>query len=309
MRTVRLTAAAVVAAALLAVSPPARAITGNYEDDFVHDAVVLLVFYTVDPEENPVSATFDPFSHRCSGVFISPQVILTAGHCTEGVQYGRVYTSQSVAPNYDPAAFHGQGGDPTTGYPYDGGIPFDTTYNYGFADFAGFPDTHDAGLVILDRRDAYEGITYGTLAEPGFLDPFAKTTQQQDVTFTSSGYGLSYSNPVMFESFRERLMTTGALVNLTNSNTDGFNLQTTANPGNGKGGTCSGDSGGPVYFGDSTSNLVVSVTSFGMNAWCRGLDFSYRVDQLAVQQWIWDSVVASLGTRAALAIFPDGRPE
>jgi hypothetical protein len=28
------------------------------------------------------------------------------------------------------------------------------------------------------------------------------------------------------------------------------------------------------------------VTSFGMNEWCRGVDFSYRTDTQAVQDWI-----------------------
>ena len=30
----------------------------------------------------------------------------------------------------------------------------------------------------------------------------------------------------------------------------------------------------------------LGITSFGMNAWCRGVDFSYRVDRAEVQAWI-----------------------
>ena len=32
--------------------------------------------------------------------------------------------------------------------------------------------------------------------------------------------------------------------------------------------------------------MIVAVTSFGMNAYCRGVDFAYRTDQEAVLAWI-----------------------
>ncbi len=50
------------ATAVTALAGSAGAITGNYTDDFVHDNVGLLVFYT--PNTPPGE---DPFSHRCSG--------------------------------------------------------------------------------------------------------------------------------------------------------------------------------------------------------------------------------------------------
>jgi secreted trypsin-like serine protease len=65
----------------------------------------------------------------------------------------------------------------------------------------------------------------------------------------------------------------------------GFNLQTNGN-GAGKGGTCNGDSGGPVFLGDYSSNLIVGITSFGLNSLCRGTDFAFRVDQPDVLAWI-----------------------
>jgi secreted trypsin-like serine protease len=68
-------------------------------------------------------------------------------------------------------------------------------------------------------------------------------------------------------------MAKSRLTNLGNALTDGYNLQTNGN-GSDHGGTCSsGDSGGPVFYGNSNSNTIVAVTSFGLNAYCRGVDF------------------------------------
>jgi hypothetical protein len=38
------------------------------------------------------------------------------------------------------------------------------------------------------------------------------------------------------------------------------------------------------------SNTIVAVTSFGLNAYCRGVDFAYRTDTAAVLEWIEDTV-------------------
>ena len=260
-----LTFAALAIAVWAASIAPAGAITGNYQRDFIHDYVGLVVFYDGAGE----------FSHRCSGSLLTPRVFLTAGHCTEGVDSGRVYMQQDAGAHFDPEL----GFDPISGYPLTGGVTSHEMYNFGFHDFAGFPNTHDAGLVILDEPVDLDG--YAALAAVGSLD---RLGPKRDVRFTISGYGLSRSSPVGTISFRERLMATSRLINLNSHNNDGFNVQTTANPGNGQGGTCSGDSGGPVLFG--TSDTIVAVTSFGLNPFCRGVDFGYRTDRRAVINWI-----------------------
>lgn len=85
-------------------------------------------------------------------------------------------------------------------------------------------------------------------------------------------------------SYRERLMAQSGLANLRSHLTDGFNAQTSGN-GSSRGGTCSGDSGGPVFYGFS-SNTIVAVTSFGLNPYCRGAGFSCLTDRRAVIDWI-----------------------
>jgi Trypsin len=221
-------------------------------------------------------------------------VFLTAGHCTAGATTARIYFQQDAGANYDPKTQL----DPVSGYPEycaDGTLDVtlatsDELYNYGFDDFASFPNTRDAGLVILDQPMQLD--EYVALAAAGSLDELDTQRGQKELTFTSSGYGLTKSNPVHVTSFRERLMADSRLTNLRSHNTDGFNLQTNGN-GSGRGGTCSGDSGRPVFYGDSSSNIIVAVTSFGLNAYCRGTDFSYRTDRQEVIDRILETVANS----------------
>lgn len=281
-RMVSIAVAAVAAVAMLAA--PAGSITGNYVEDFQHPFVGLVVFYDEQGE----------FSHRCSGSLLTPVVFLTAGHCTEGVDSARVYFQQDAGANFDEET----GIDPVSGYPETCApgtdevcTTSDEMYNFGFDDFVGFPNTRDVGLVILDERIRLP--EYGALAAPGSLERLADQLGKSKVTFTVSGFGLSRTNPASTISFRSRLMATTRLVNLNNALTSGFNLQTTANPGGGKGGTCFGDSGGPVFAGGFASNTIVGVTSFGLNGNCRGVDFAYRTDRRAVLRWILAHVPAS----------------
>ena len=264
---------------MFVAASPAAAITGNYTKDFTHDYVGLIVFYT-DPDPE----TGDIFSHRCSGTLISPTLMVTAGHCTEAVDEGRVYFQQSVAPNYDPDAFGGLGGDETTGYPYENGVTFSRADTYGVI-FVDYPETKDLGVVVLDAPYNPPSGLFGQLPAAGAVDTYAATTRfKQDLLFRTVGYGLSDQDPVPV-SFRERLTAVGRLIEGTSSITP-YNLKTTANPSKGKGGSCNGDSGGPVFF--EGTRIIAAVVSFGQNAQCKGQDFSYRIDNAAAQAWILD---------------------
>lgn len=282
LRSIAVSTIALVALVVL-MAAPAMAITGNWVADYEHPFVGLVVIY--DDAGN--------FLWRGSGSLISPKVVLTAGHVVdtaEGAVSARVYFQQDAGANYDPDL----GYDPVSGYPESGGTTGHELYNYGFANFAGFPNTRDAGLIILDKPVKMS--EYGELPEAGVLDSLSTARGLKETVFTVSGYGLSYNvedhSALSDISYRSRLMAQSTLVNLTSAMTDGYNLQTQGN-GDGRGGTCSGDSGGPVFLGGADSNLIVGVTSFGMNSLCRGTDYAYRVDTADVLDWIKETVAAS----------------
>jgi hypothetical protein len=127
-------ASAMVTLALMVA--PARAITGEFVEDFEHPFVGLAVFYDANGE----------FSHRCSGSLLTPVVFLTAGHGVVGVSTARVYFQQDAGANFNPET----GIDPITGYPEDCFTQPCTTsdqlFSYGVP-FASFPNTRDVGLV------------------------------------------------------------------------------------------------------------------------------------------------------------------
>jgi len=249
--------------------------------------------------------------------------VLTAGHCTDdgagGVNaHARIWVLQDVGSHYDPNTEH----DAVSGYPdsctgsLGNGIAggwcaeSDEMYNYGFDNFAGFPNIHDIGIVILDT--AIDVNEFAELAGDGTVDWLAANRGSADTTMRVSGYGLSLRHLVPVHgpiaggapssytiSFRVRLQGDMMFQNIASANTDGYSLQAEGN-GAGQSGTCNGDSGGPVFW-PAGSNQVVAVISWGwLNAGCRGVGYYYRTDRTPVLEWIesvtgseWDDIIVN----------------
>lgn len=274
---------AVLATLMLATSVPAAAITYGEVDNGRHPQVGLVVF--LDAGNHPL--------WRCSGTLMSATVLLTAGHCTgaDGADvpaHAVVWFTDNV-PSI-PAALQPPGATRCNalwiGYPCNGGVT-GTPHPHPLFGFQNFPNTHDVGVVTLDAAVA---ATYGTLPPLGFLDSFATQRGLQDITLTPVGYGLQEVKPT-FSALRTRYVASQQIKDLRSALTDGFNVATTNSPGNGTGdgytkpgGTCFGDSGGPAFYAQTL--MVVGITSFGLNANCKGGDYAFRTDIAETQAFL-----------------------
>jgi secreted trypsin-like serine protease len=201
--------------------------------------------------------------------------MLTAGHCTFGTSGGRVWFDADVGA-----------GRPGNGYPFAGGtgIEFVEIYTHPEYDPSAFY-LHDAGIVMLS--EPVNVPTYGTLADVGLLDELATKRGRQDQSFTVVGYGLQSVVPTLqADLVRYRGEVQLIDVKGTFGIPAGVSASFTNNPGrgNGEGGTCFGDSGGPIFYGDS--NIIAAVTSYGVNANCAGTGGGYRVDTMDDQAFI-----------------------
>jgi Trypsin len=205
----------------------------------------------------------------CSGTLLNQTVFLTAGHCTEEAGVANVRTWAKFTP---AITFEGRQNYPSLDAYLDdrknGWIKGDAIAHPQFDDFAQFPQTYDVGVVLLRQRVAAP--TYGALPPANFLAGI----RSADNRFTVVGYGMQGFIKPFFEDVYARYQGQVKLLELNSTFNAGMSAKFTNNPGTG-GGSCFGDSGGPVFY-DNT-NMVVAVVSWGITP-CIGVDYQFRVD-------------------------------
>jgi hypothetical protein len=271
-----LAAVAVLVSVLLAATVlPAAAITGGERDGNRHPNVGLILFYDKDGR------------FRCSATLISPTVLVTAAHCTDGTVGKTLVTFDSVIAEAPPSGFP-VAADATAGYTQqeieDAGYLSGTAHTHpAYSNFTDVRNWNDTGVVVLDRP--VQGITPATLAPVGYLDGFAQPTLNKTI-FELVGYGTEVRKPDSGPQKPQpmsyplvRRYTTSPGQQLTPQI-----VQMNGNPNDnrGGGGTCFGDSGGPAFL----NGYLVAVTSYGYTLNCRYLGGYQRVDIPVSQQFI-----------------------
>jgi hypothetical protein len=271
-----LVVAAVVLGLLVGSVGIAYAITNGEPDGDDHPYVGLLVF-----DDAPGQPGW-----RCSGSLIAPNVVLTAGHCTDGAVAARIWFDEDVTYDKVPYPLYPYGG------PGSGAIEGTPITNPDFCigcgnGLPGFA-YRDVGVVVLDEPVYMD--EYAALPEAGEVDTLRNKT---GIDFV--GYGVQYQVQVPGNELpqpppyyrwggpRVRLYAPSQLVSGKFVHSDEF-MKLSLNPGRGKGGTCFGDSGGPDLLGDT--NTVLAVNSYVTNVNCSGVGYSARVDIPEVLAWI-----------------------
>lgn len=185
---------------------------------------------------------------------------------------------------------------PVSGYPCGGydawGLP------QSYSEWTGsltIPQTYDVGVVYDLHWTGTMPTEFGTVADVGTVDELAASSGKGNIEFTVVGYGLQSVKPVE-SAIKQRMVGTVSFVNLQSalscekgsefvSNPKCWSLHYSNNPGlghGGSGGTCFGDSGGPVLY----QGEIVAVNSFVLNLNCNGAGFGYRVDTTLVYDFL-----------------------
>lgn len=223
-----------------------------------------------------------PWVYLCTGSLIAPKVVLCAGHCT--VPPGGIAMAWV---SFDPTAEFPPpipGIEPGSGWNVVASWHPHPDYEIGLAPQLKNWISHDVGILILAESVFMD--EYGELPEEGLVDTLKMKT---DVDLV--GYGVQEmihvpgGGPPYWDyiDFGSRYYGQAQLIASNHVMSDEF-MRLTANPGQGKGGTCFGDSGSPILL--AGTNTVLGVCSWGTNYNCAGVSYDQRIDIPVILDWI-----------------------
>jgi hypothetical protein len=287
MRT-RILALIAAIVALMAVAAPAQAIKNGVPDANAHPYVGELLFYVpsdTDPRFNDPGAWFS-----CSGTLVSPTIVVTAGHCTFDVGHdgadgndtggNDVWISFAEAPDFSilpPSSTFVPDNNEGRYEAWSAALNASTEWHRATAfHHPDFDDTaffeHDLGVLEIHEP---VNLPHGQLPTPGLLDTLYARSKQQ--LYTAVGYGLEGSGPKRSFGGDTRMRADLRLVDLKGVGGRGKGTAAKFSSNAKTGGTCFGDSGGPIF--PAGTSTIVAVVSFGRNLNCAGTSGAYRLDQ------------------------------
>jgi hypothetical protein len=273
---------------LLGITTNAQAIKGGVADADQHPYVGQLLFY--QPTETDPRFTDPGGWFNCTGTLVDPTTVVTAGHCTFGtglngqpnISGGNdVWISFAEVPDYSilpPSSTFAPGNNAGRYAAWSAALNGSTewvratAYPHPEYDDAQFFE-HDLGVLTLSRPVTLP--QYGELPSPNLLDRLYAADKQQ--LYTAVGYGLEGAGPKKSFGGDTRRRADLRLVNLTGVGGIGNGVSAKFSNNANTGGTCFGDSGGPIFV--SGTSTIVAVNSYAKNSSCAGTTGAYRIDQ------------------------------
>jgi len=222
-----------------------------------------------DGTNHPYVGMVTDLNFVCSGAAVSPTKFITAAHCFD------TGPGTPVLVTFDPEGFD----DFPAGFVSGTWTPHSDWCIACGNGLVGF-DLNDVAVVILDAPIVLP--EYGKLPS---LGQAAAQPQKKGVSLV--GYGVQVRIKEFVDEAFTRFFAPSQLVQSNDRISSDF-LKLTANPSQGKGGACFGDSGGPVILeGAGLGNdTILGVNSFGTNVNCAGHGYSNRIDIPATQSFI-----------------------
>ena len=256
--------------ASLLLSPKASAITYGFVDST--NAFPSTGAFIV---KSPTTGQIFPI---CSGTMITPNVFLTASHCT-------IFFTQDLAPqgfvayvSLDQSIPFGALTSNTTNLLAVAHVVTNPNYNQSQG------DTGDIGALILQQD--VNGVTPAVLPSCGLLDQLSAQNGLKNAVFTNAGYGLQNRVVGGGNPFFEDLNPVPRMFSFSSFNSvNQTRVHLSQNPANGNGGTCFGDSGGPNFLTVNGQQLIASITITGDSV-CRATSVNFRLDTLSAQGFL-----------------------
>jgi len=245
---------AILALSLIIVSPAIAITWGEPDTDHTNVGAIIVEI----PDYGPAML--------CSGTLITPNVFLTAGHCTNALAFYIYYfdlDSEDIHVTFDQNALNPSGWLTVA--------DFQTHPDYGVSR----SNPYDVGVLILSEPI---GMEPAILPDKGFLDELKKEGELRQgsngADFTVVGYGgtLDWPPPVITYQYQRQYAVSEYQALLKSW------LRLSQNQATGDGGTCYGDSGGPAFWTEPDgTEILVGITSWG-DAQTVATGFYYRVD-------------------------------
>jgi hypothetical protein len=267
-----LSIAAAIAALLMITAGPAAAIRFGSADGGEHPYVGELLFYVPDARDPRFDDPGGWFT--CSATLLDSTHIVTAGHCTFGVGLNGVSTTDGGTDT--TAAEGGVGGNDIwisfAEQPDFSILPPSSTFGRG--------ENGDRYAAWRDALNASSEWHRGTATPHPLYDDNQFFAHDAGVvtlgaSVSMSTYGLELVQGKKDFGGDTRMQAHPMLISLKAQPADSYMvLSDNANTG----GTCFGDSGGPT-FDNTSSTVVVAVTSWAQNTNCTGKAGVYRLDQ------------------------------